>query len=153
MTWPPSVPEGLGSKLAPRPLHYNPADLEQLGDEWTKEASTGMGARLIQPPPRHVCKCLPKEPIAKSLKVKLPTGKNDTRVYDEVAEKMRQHDCKIKTSQTEKIVAYVREVVSDPREQIRPYEAKNATEETLGFESRFESGNLQKATQVSRVEG
>ena len=143
------VVDTLKNGLTPRPLYYNPADLGELGEDWAKEAHTGTGARLLTPTPVHSWKAPPApEPIAKCLKLKLPNGQKDTYAYEALVDELREHDRATKASSFEPVLAYVREDVYRKNDPMLPYVAKDALPDTLTFESRFESGNLQSATQV-----
>jgi hypothetical protein len=133
--------------LTPRPLFYNPADLVD-GEEWGKVLNTGTGARLL-PTPVHLYNTpSAPEPIAKCLKYKLPNGHTDTCAYDNLVDEMRELDRATKTSPFEPVLAYEREEVYWKTDEIPAYAANGALPDTLGFESRFESGNLQSAMQV-----
>lgn len=133
--------------LTPRPLFYNPADLVD-GEEWGKVLNTGTGARLL-PTPVHLYNTpSAPEPIAKCLKYKLPNGHTDTCAYENLVDEMRELDRATKASPFEPVLAYEREEVYWKTDEIPAYAANGALPDTLGFESRFESGNLQSAMQV-----
>ena len=155
------------SRLEPRPLYYNPDALDELGEEWKKVARTGNGVRLITPSPKHEGHVPPPEPIGKSLKFKSASGKCDSSAHAATAEQMLAHDREVRGSAFTRVTAYMRQDVrikgapKDDQSQVAaagaeagipPYEAVDATADTLRFESRFESGNLEAATQVAPYE-
>ena len=143
--------DDLRTGLTPRPLFYNPADLVD-GEDWGKVLNTGTGARLL-PTPVHLYNTpSAPEPIAKCLKYKLPNGQTDTYAYDKLVEEMCELDRATKASPFEPVLAYERQEVYRKTDEIRAYAAIGALPDTLGFESRFESGNLQSAMQVGALQ-